>query len=83
MSKETVKLTLEVPKGVVDFLKDLFALGGSENSVSKFDEPYSTWHTVNTDLGESSPSTGPTSALTFALIQSTMYFSIFGLKVRI
>jgi hypothetical protein len=36
MKKETVKLTLEVPKGVIDFLTDLFALGGSENSVSKF-----------------------------------------------
>jgi hypothetical protein len=36
MTKETVTLTLEVPKGVIDFLTDLFALGGSENSVSKF-----------------------------------------------
>jgi len=27
MSKETVTLTLEVPKGVVDFLTDLFKFG--------------------------------------------------------
>lgn len=27
MTAETVKLTLEVPKGVIDFLTDLFKLG--------------------------------------------------------
>jgi methyl coenzyme M reductase alpha subunit len=38
MSKKTVKLTLEVPKGVIDFLTDLFTLGGYENSIPKFIE---------------------------------------------
>jgi hypothetical protein len=36
MTAETVKLTLELPKGVVDFASDLLKFGGSEQSVEEF-----------------------------------------------
>jgi len=38
MQKETVTLTIQVPKGVIDFLKDLFAFDGCENDISDFIE---------------------------------------------
>jgi len=36
MSKETVTLTLEVPKGVIDFLTDLFKFGGIQENPKEF-----------------------------------------------
>jgi hypothetical protein len=36
MNPETVTLKLEVPKGVLDFLADLFTLGGTEQTPKEF-----------------------------------------------
>jgi hypothetical protein len=36
MTAETVRVTLEVPKGVVDFVSDLFRLSGKEQPVEEF-----------------------------------------------
>ena len=36
MSKKTVKLTLEVPRGVVDFVTDLFKFSGDPQPVQEF-----------------------------------------------
>jgi len=36
MTAETVKLTLEVPKGVIDFLSDLFKFSGDPQPVNEF-----------------------------------------------
>lgn len=51
MSKATVKITLEVPKGVIDFLTDLFKLGGTEENLKEFLEQ-ETVNTVKSILGE-------------------------------
>ena len=44
MSKAMVTLTLEVPKGVIDFLSDLFKFGGIQETPKEFLEK----ETVNT-----------------------------------
>jgi hypothetical protein len=36
MTAETVKLTLEVPKGIIDFVMDLFKFSGEEQSIEEF-----------------------------------------------
>ena len=36
MTAETVKLTLEVPRGIVDFVTDLFKFSGEEQPVEEF-----------------------------------------------
>ena len=36
MTSETVKLTLEVPKGVMDFVTDLFKFSGETQSIEEF-----------------------------------------------
>ncbi len=36
MSKETVKIELQIPKGVVDFLTDLFKLGCFQQAPKEF-----------------------------------------------
>ena len=36
MSKQTVKITLEVPKGIVDFVTDLFKFSCEEQPVEEF-----------------------------------------------
>jgi hypothetical protein len=36
MSKKTVKLTLEVPKGAIDFLTDLLKLSGTKQTPKEF-----------------------------------------------
>jgi hypothetical protein len=36
MSKQTVTVTLEVPKGIVDFVSDLFKFSGEEQPVEEF-----------------------------------------------
>lgn len=36
MSKQTITLKLELPKGALDFLADLFALGGIKQSPKDF-----------------------------------------------
>ena len=36
MNKETVRLTLEVPKGIVDFVTDLFKFSCEEQPVEEF-----------------------------------------------
>jgi len=51
MTAETVKLTLEVPKGVIDFLTDLFKLGCIEETPQKFLEN-ETVNTVKSILGD-------------------------------
>jgi hypothetical protein len=51
MSKQTVTLTLEVPKGVIDFLTDLFKLGCIEETPEKFLEA-ETVNTVKSILGD-------------------------------
>jgi hypothetical protein len=51
MSKETVELTLEVPKGVIDFLTDLFKFGGIQETPKEFLER-ETVGTVKSILGE-------------------------------
>jgi len=47
MTAETVRLTLEVPKGVIDFLTDLFKFGGIQENPKEFLEK----ETVNTVKG--------------------------------
>jgi hypothetical protein len=51
MTAETVKLTLEVPKGVIDFLTDLFKFGGIQETPKEFLEN-ETVGTVKSILGE-------------------------------
>jgi hypothetical protein len=51
MSKEIVKLTLEVPRGVIDFLTDLFRFGGIQQTPKEFLEE-ETVKTVKSILGE-------------------------------
>ena len=51
MTAETVKLTLEVPKGVIDFLTDLFKLGCIEETPEKFLENEAV-NTVKSILGD-------------------------------
>ena len=36
MTAETVKLTLDVPKGIVDFVTDLFKFSGEEQPLEEF-----------------------------------------------
>jgi hypothetical protein len=36
MSKQTVKITLEVPKGIIDFVTDLLKFSGEEQPVDEF-----------------------------------------------